>query len=389
MDKKLASIITDDTFEVIELALKEPNIFRALSIERKEIRHSNFIGYILDPKQNHGLNDLILKKLLRDIFFESKTRGRDIFDADIIDLSSAEIRREWRNIDLLIILDDDVIVIENNVDSSDHSDQLDRYKKIADSAFKDKKFKHYVYLTPLGNDPTDEKSKNTYINYSYEKISLIIKTILDLYKNSISEKIYFYLDDYLSTIKRDILMNDDLNERAIKVYNAHKEAFDFIFENKPDPASRLYDFFKTAVEKNNYFLASKNKGYIRFTTNELNQKLPRIGTGWPDKEAFAFEIDYYWTDRYAIFNAVIAPSNTDLQSIIIKALKSSPNYKTPVGKKWLVVYKHKFNFIASEIIKEDEQTIIKRVDEIFDHVRPIVKEFTEIIEKINLPTNLI
>ena len=280
-------------------------------------------------------------------------------------------------------------VIENNVDSSDHSDQLDRYKKIADSAFKDKKFKHYVYLTPLGNDPTDEKSKNTYINYSYEKISLIIKTILDLYKNSISEKIYFYLDDYLSTIKRDILMNDDLNERAIKVYNAHKEAFDFIFENKPDPASRLYDFFKTAVEKNNYFLASKNKGYIRFTTNELNQKLPRIGTGWPDKEAFAFEIDYYWTDRYAIFNAVIAPSNTDLQSIIIKALKSSPNYKTPVGKKWLVVYKHKFNFIASEIIKEDEQTIIKRVDEIFDHVRPIVKEFTEIIEKINLPTNLI
>ena len=103
MDNKLASIITDDTFEVIELALKEPNIFRALSIERKEIRHSNFIGYILDPKQNHGLNDLILKKLLRDIFFESKTRGRDIFDADIIDLSSAEIRREWRNIDLLII----------------------------------------------------------------------------------------------------------------------------------------------------------------------------------------------------------------------------------------------------------------------------------------------
>ena len=218
---------------------------------------------------------------------------------------------------------------------------------------------------------------------------MIIKTILDLYKNSISEKIYFYLDDYLSTIKRDILMNDDLNERAIKVYNAHKEAFDFIFENKPDPASLLYDFFKTAVEKNNYFLASKNKGYIRFTTNELNQKLPRIGTGWPDKEAFAFEIEYYWTDRYAIFNAVIAPSNTDLQSSIIKALESSPNYKTPVGKKWLVVYKHKFNFIASEIIKEDEQTIIKRVDEIFDHVRPIVKEFTEIIEKINLPTNLI
>ena len=389
MDKKLASIITDSDFEMIELALNEPSIFRALSIERKEIRHSNFIGYILDPKQNHGLKDLILKKLLRDIFFESKVKGRDIFDADIIDLTNAEILREWRNIDLIIVLKDDVIVIENKVDSNDHSNQLNRYQEIAESAFKDKKYIHYVYLTPLGYDPSDEKAKNVYINYSYEKISLIIKTILDIYKNSISQKIFFYLDDYLSTIKRDILMNDDINERAIKVYNAHKQAFDFIFENRPDPASLLYENFKSAVAENGYILGSKNKGYVRFTTPELDSQFPRIGTGWSEKEVFLFEIEYYWTDRYAIFNAVISPSNIDLQNLIVDALSHSDFYKKPSGKKWLITYKHKFNFVASEITNEDELTITKRVKDIFDHVRPVIKDFSDRIEKINIPSHLL
>jgi len=58
MDRKCASIITDHDFEKIELSLREPNIFRALSIERKELRHSNFIAYILDPRENHGLKDI-------------------------------------------------------------------------------------------------------------------------------------------------------------------------------------------------------------------------------------------------------------------------------------------------------------------------------------------
>ena len=101
MDKKCASIITDQDFEKIELSLREPNIFRTLSIERKELRHSNFIAYILDSRENHGLKDIVLRKLLRDIFSESKVINRTIFDADYIDLRNIEIRREWRNIDIL------------------------------------------------------------------------------------------------------------------------------------------------------------------------------------------------------------------------------------------------------------------------------------------------
>lgn len=271
---KLASMIRDHDFEKIELSLREPNIFRSLSIERMEIRHSNFIAYILDPRESHGLGDVVVRKLLRDIFSDSKSR--DIFDADRLNLQNIEIRREWKNIDILLILDEDAVVIENKVDSVDHSEQLKKYMEIASGAFPSKNI-HYVYLTPFGSDPIDTKYGTVYTNYSYEQLANIIDSILKLYKESISQKIYFYLSDYLTTVKRELLMNDQLNELAGKVYKAHKEAIDFIIENKPDPAEMLYPFFMTAIKNAGFVEGSKNKGYARFTTEKIKRGFRHVG----------------------------------------------------------------------------------------------------------------
>ena len=73
IESHLGSVIADPDFERLELALREPNIFRALAIERREIRHSNFVAYLLDPTENHGLRDIVLRKFLRDIFAASKS----------------------------------------------------------------------------------------------------------------------------------------------------------------------------------------------------------------------------------------------------------------------------------------------------------------------------
>lgn len=376
----IGSIITDHGFEKLELALKEPNIFKALSIQRKEIRHSNFISYILNPAENHGLKDILLKKFLREIFADSKAKNRTLFDVDFLDLSRAEIRREWRNIDILIILEKDVIAIENKVDTVDHSNQLKRYKKIIEETFKDKN-QFFVYLTPFGIDPADADSIKSYINYSYSQITDSIESILLLYRNSISSKIIFYLEDYLVTVKRELLMNDSLNELALKVYNAHKEAFDFIFDNRPDPSSILYPYFEDEIKKSGFVIGSKNKGYIRFTTPELEAKLPKSGQGWPNKEVFLFEIEYFWSDRYATVNAVIAPCDDNVRTGIIDAVKDLKNYKEPSGKKWLVFFKKKYSFIASEVINEDEAEIEKRVKEIIDDIKPYVLEISGSIAK--------
>lgn len=377
MKELLSKLITDDDFEQMRLELNAPNIFSALAVQRKEIRHSNFIGYLLDPNETHQLNDLVLRRALRDIFNESKNNLRSIFDADDVDYSNVEIRREWRNIDILIILKEDVVVIENKVDSVDHSNQLDKYKKIADKSFNGKKI-HFVYLTPFGESPQEEASSENYINYSYEKISKIIESILKLYRNSMSEKIYFYLSDYLSVLKRELLMNDQMNDLARRVYAKHKEVLDFIFGNIPDQVNYLYPLFEQAVKNAGYVIGSKNRGIIRFNTKDLDALLPRIGSGWTNKEIFSFEIKF--GDNNIMFVAVVSPGDQEIQNKIHEPLKKSEFYKKPSGKKWLVLAKEKFEFFSAEnLAEQSEEDIKSKIQEIVEQVKPIVSNYNDLL----------
>lgn len=276
----VGSAIADPDFERIQLSLREPNIFRALAISRREIRHSNFLSYLFDPHENHGLRDIVLRKFLRDIFADSRAEGRTLFDADTLYLRQIEIRREWRNIDLLILLPEDVITIENKVDSSDHSNQLARYRKIIEESFQGKTH-HFVYLTQFGNDPDDQSEADIWMNYSYIQIADILERILKIYHESFADKVLHYLRDYLTTLKRELLMNDDLNDLAVKVCQSHRAAFDFIFENRPDPASQVYPYFERALIDSGFAMGSRHKGYARFSSKALLEKMPRVGRGGP------------------------------------------------------------------------------------------------------------
>jgi hypothetical protein len=375
----LANVLNDLDFETIELSLKEPNIFKSLSIERTEIRHSSFLAFLLDPNQNHGLNELVLKKVLRDVFNDNKADRRDCFDVDYIDLQKAEIFREWKNIDILIKLPDDVVIVENKIDSSDHSNQLQRYKKISEDYFPEKR-KHYIFLTPFGTEPNDKKSLETYVLYSYSSITEILNKIIQLYTDRIPEKIFHMINDYIKIVSLEILMNDELNEMALKLYRAHKETFDFVFENRPDASSSLYPVFEDVLKSYGYSVGSKNKGYIRFSSNSLMERIPNHGVGWPGKELFLFEIDYFWSNKNLNVKAVIAPGDEAIANKILEATKKSKLFKAPSGKKWLVFYIKKFAFDANEIVNEDDSEIRNRITSIIEKIKPDVDELISLIE---------
>ena len=40
------------------------NLFEAVNIVRQEIRHSNFLAFLLNPAESHGLGDKFLRALL-------------------------------------------------------------------------------------------------------------------------------------------------------------------------------------------------------------------------------------------------------------------------------------------------------------------------------------
>ena len=45
----------------------ESNIFKILKLQNYEIRHSNYLAWLLDPKKSHGLNNTFLKKIFETI----------------------------------------------------------------------------------------------------------------------------------------------------------------------------------------------------------------------------------------------------------------------------------------------------------------------------------
>jgi hypothetical protein len=384
LEARLAAAITDPDFERLGLAMGKPNIFRALAIERQEERHSNFFAYLLDPSENHGLGEILLRKFLRDIFADSRADDRTLFDADLMDFRQVDVRREWRNIDIVIEFPHDVIAVENKVDSSEHSKQLSRYRGVIDSEFGAKR-KHFVFLTPLGSDPADEDDRKVYINYSHQQIANILGSVLEVHRESIGDKMAFYIEDYLTTINRELLMNDKLNELARKVYKAHQAAFDFVFEHRPDPASVLYPYFEKELESRGFVIGSRNKGYIRFTSRELAGRLPRTGVGWPDKEAFLFEIDYFWSDQNAVAKAIISPGNEALREEILSATKDFKDYRKPEGKKWSSFYLKKSKFVASEVYNEDVDDIKAKVKRVIANIEADANEIFSRVAKVLPP----
>jgi len=121
------------------------NLFDILKISRVEIRHSNMLSWLMSPNENHGLGDSVLKGFIQYVV-TSFEDDADVFKTLLMDCHDFIIQREWHNIDLLAVSAGEkyVLCIENKIDSGEHDDQLNRYRRIVEEAYPDYS-KMYIY----------------------------------------------------------------------------------------------------------------------------------------------------------------------------------------------------------------------------------------------------
>lgn len=362
IEKQIKELLSDQEFEMLNLSLKEPNIFHILEDTKKELKHSNFLSYLLNPNENHGLYEIFLQGFIREIFSDYVEKGVKVSVLDMVDLNYNEVQvlREWKNIDILVVMKSDVFCIENKINITDHSEQLEKYRNIIDSSYPIHR-KHYVYLTPFGETPTQKDEEKYYHCLSYQIIVDLLGSIVSVYKSRLSDSILLYLNDYITTLKRNILMNDELNEKAARLYAKYADAIEFIYSAKPDVSETLYPFFENAIKKAGFVICSKNKGYVRFTTKELDELLPKTGMGWPNKESFAFEFDYFWNKGKYVFRAVISPCDDVTKTKIHNIVSDKTYYKKPSGEKWVVFYIESDVFDAEKMMNEEDNIISETI----------------------------
>ncbi len=83
----------DEDLQRLKVSQSRFNILDARGATHKELWHSDFLAFLLDPRQNHGLGDAFTKRLL----------GRAIPElSEIESLEDVSVRREYRYVDILI-----------------------------------------------------------------------------------------------------------------------------------------------------------------------------------------------------------------------------------------------------------------------------------------------
>ena len=133
LEQRLGALFDDPDFNSIYRRMSPFNVFEAVGAVRGELRHSNFLAYLLSPSRPHGLGSRPLSALIRSLLMRMPVENRPVMALELLtsDLDDAIVYRERDNIDILIELPSMkfVIAIENKVGSNAADGQLGRYSE--------------------------------------------------------------------------------------------------------------------------------------------------------------------------------------------------------------------------------------------------------------------
>ncbi len=270
-------VVDNDDLLKLETRIGAFNLFDALGSVRTEIRHSNCLAFLLDPAEAHGQGPLFARALLMDLLKKAPPELRPLspIHVDGSDLGGIEVRREWQHVDLLIACDAPpfVVAIENKVDSSEHSDQLERYTSVVNAQYPERRAL-YVFLTVDGDVP----SHGSWVSYTYADVHRVFSRVRTTHANAIGDDVLVFLDHYLNLIENQFMSNPEIDALCRRIYKNHRRALDLIYERAGSPVSEVMSAIQEVVEADSrWHVFYKASNYLDFVPKGWLDWLPRIG----------------------------------------------------------------------------------------------------------------
>ena len=357
-----ALIVDDDDLGKLEAMIAEFNIFEAIGAVRSELRHSDALAFLLDPSESHGLGDAFLRRFLQRVLAMAHRAPASPVDVDVWDLDDAEVRREWSNIDVLILDPSNkfAVIIENKIGSSEHSDQLPRYWSLVEHEFPGWKILG-LYLTPDREEPSDER----YSAIEYALIAEIVGRFVEARLSTIGPDVATFLRHYEQMLRRHIVSDSEIAELCRKLYRKHRHAFDLIFQHRPDAGQGVVrDLIEELVRREgDLMLDDCSRGYVRFTHKQWD--LPKLkGSGWTKTGRmllFEFTIG---TERVGL-KLLLGPGPTEVRERLFRFAQTKPAVFKAVGK----TISAKWNQLYTRVILEPKDTALSEPEAIERVVR--------------------
>jgi hypothetical protein len=339
----LEAFLQDDDLERLEDIAEEFNIFEVLGAVRQELRHSSFLAWLLDPSRNHGLGDYFLKRFLWTT--AGLARERDIqtispIEVNTLDLGDVTVRREWRNIDILISSESQrfVCAIENKVDSSEHSSQLDRYFDRCKAEFPDYRH-HFVFLTPWRTEPSCDE----WVPVGYRSVLDLVERVVNAKQGTLGDEVGLFLQHYASMLRRHIVGESEIDKLCTRIYNKHRQALEMLFERRPDRQADIRALLEQLIKSYSdpqFELDACSKAYIRFAPRSWTSDHLKTGTGWTKSgRILLFQFDNL-PDSLRLY-LVMGPGDASVRSRIWETVRSQTNpifSGSTTLQKWCIIF---------------------------------------------------
>ncbi len=380
-EEALQNFLLDiDCLDELSMWTEKFNIFDVLKISRTEIRHSNMLAWLFDANENHGLGDKFVKKVMQK-FIEKNLNGKfDVFETLLLDFYSFNIYREWNNIDLMLVSDDEktVIAIENKVGSHEHSNQLNRYRKILEKAYPDYN-KIYIFLTPDGLLPSDT---DNWCVLTYSDIVDVLNDIKDV--TELLPDIELMINNYVDVVRRDIVEDQQLIEICNKIYNKHKKALDLIYENRIDDKTKILNIIKNTlieIDKSSKIIYDCPSSSLSFSTYAMNEILPKIEK---DGSYNSGSVYSYWIGLQGdCFNLFFELGGKNVPDSTLSVMHKLIEAENPKDKKrtdfiYKRLRKNQYKIAVSDDLEGNvRQQVIRAVDDILKWEKELLQTVTK------------
>jgi len=392
-------VVDNDDLLDLEERIGRFNIFDALRIVSREVKHSDFLAWLLDPYESHGQAGLFLRSVLMDVFKAARANGFACpvspIELDGEELRGVEVRREWRNIDLLIRCDQPrfIVAIENKIKSSEHSNQLARYRKTVTDEFGDVP-SIYVFLTIEGDEP----SEDDWVPYSYRDLHAVLQRVRKANETAIGDDVRAFLDHYLRLIRGRLMDDPEIVNLCQRIYKNHRQALQLIYEHAGSPAAGLLGEIEDTINRHpgGWHVVNRTSKAVLFVPNKWRELLPPIGARPKfDPECWVvlrFEV----RPTRGFFAAAVWPTKTiedrGLRKKVVERLTSNPKefgfrlFLKTTSDRWSQLGRESIG-TWSEEDGPDEAVVIaavkKKLEELVEKLAPVPDALRPAIEKWN------
>lgn len=233
---KIDELTRDDVFSELKSLVNVFCPFEAVGMVGQEIKHSHYLSYILNPNRPHGFEDKLLHGFLTLVLQDAMDAGERLA---MLNLNNAQIRREWKNIDLLIEIPGSdgckglIVAIELKINAVESEGQLKKYNDIILRNYLESEWnQQFVFLTKNGTVPQRKTDREIWK-------PLKLASVVHQLEKDASVAGFFgtsadMLTAYIEMMRRHHMGNPEIKKIAARLWNQHPEALDILMRHKPD-----------------------------------------------------------------------------------------------------------------------------------------------------------